>query len=318
MKKIVSLLMAVLFLLGSMTFVFADETELPKVTGIITNVTEKDVVVTLSNGNLLTLSIAADLEVPMVGTYADVYYSGDIATVLTAEAIITLSEAVLKTLEGTVSVFDASSLTIKTKKGTYATFNILSTATISGKAESLEEGQTVTVTYSELTQFMSTVYLATGIEITKAVTKKTEEDTTNKSLTGVVTSLSDSRITIKTSKGKKWTFRIGSKTGFPSSKELEVGCTVKITYDGYASNSPTAKKIKVTKTREETERGTIYKKSGTVASFEGMVITLTNGFWADLAYAKHTGKKTHEVGKKVTIYYYTYGGENYATKIKWK
>ena len=319
MKKFVSVLMALLFLLGTCAFTVAED--LPKFSGLVTDVNGGIFTVVNAYGTTLNFQMDdPDDLMPDIGALVELTYTGDLTAIPSVTEFTVITPATVKSMSGTLNTVETGKITVKPSKGSAVSFNLLTGTTVSGKAQTYKEGDTVTVTYAECVQFMSTVNLALNVEITKIKQeKKDDEDTTNKKLTGVVTSFSHGgNITIRTSKGKTWTFKLYSKTAFPSKKDLENGCTVTITYDGYASNRPYAKKVNVTKTREETERGKTYKKSGTVSFFEGMAIGLTNGFVADVAYAKHSGKGPREPGRKVTVYYYKQNGENYATKIKWK
>ena len=323
MKKIVSVLLALLFLLGMSVPAMAEDVQLPIFSGIVTDLTEESITVVSAYGSTLTFKLDdPELEVPAIGSLVDVAYTGDISTMASVNAITVVNEAKIKSMNGTVSAVETDKLTVKPSKGNTVTVNLIASTTVTGKAKTYKEGDTVTVTYAECTQFMTTVNLAVNVEVTKVKQEKKANDDdslTNKKLTGVVVALEHGNyISVRTSKGKLWTFKLYSRTAFPSKKTLELGCTVTITYDGYASNRPYAKKVNVTKTKTETERGKTYKKSGTVEFFEGMEIGLTNGFSADVAYAKHSGKGDRVPGRKVTVYYYVSNGRNYATKIKWK
>lgn len=318
MKKFVSVMMALLFLLGMCTFAIAEE--LPTFSGLVTDIAEGTITVYNAFGaKIIFMVVDPAIAAPEIGSLVEIAYAGDLATIATANAITVVTPAVVKSISGTISAVETDKITVKPSKGSSVTVSLIASTLVTGKAETYKEGDTVTVTYSELSQYMTVINIATKIEVTKVKQEKKEEDTTNKKLTGVVTAYSENgTISIRTSKGKNWTFKLRSKTSFTSKKKVEIGCTVTITYDGYASNRPYAKKVNVTKTKEETERGKTYKKSGTVEDIGGMVITLTDGFQADLAYAKHTGKTDRGPGKKVTVYYYKQNGFNYATKVKWK
>ena len=319
MKKFVSLLMALLFLLGISVSAIAED--LPKFSGIVTDANEGSVTVVNANGNTLTFKLDDPaIDIPDIGSTVEIAYTGDFSSAAIINSITLITPANIKTVSGVVTAVEVGKITVKPAKGNSVVISILPSTSVSGKADAYKEGDTVTVTYAECAQYMSSVNLGINVEVTKVKQEKKaeEEDTTNKKLTGVVTYVDHSEIEIRISKGKYWTFKVSSHTKYPSRKQLEEGCTVTITYDGYASKHPYAKKINVTKTRTETERGKTYKKSGTVEYFEGMAIGLTNGFHADVAYAKHSGKGDRVPGRKVTVYYYKQDGENYATKIKWK
>ena len=320
MKKLISVLMALLFVMG--ISVSATAEELPKFSGLVTESTVDSVTVVNANGNALTFKLKDDAtDYPDIGAFIEIAYSGDLSSVILVETITVLTPATQKTVSGTVTAIETGKITVKPGKGNSVVCNLISSTYVSGKAETYKEGDTVTVTYAECVQFMTTVNLATHIEVTRIKQeKKTEdEDTTNKQLTGVVTYWDGSKLSIRTSKGKTWTFKINSHTKYPSRKELDEGCTATVTYDGYASAHPYAKKINVTKTKSETERGKTYKKTGVCGQYaEDWCMVLKDGTYFEIAGAKHSGKSHRGEGYKVTITYYIKNGVNYATKLQWK
>ena len=110
---------------------------------------------------------------------------------------------------------------------------------------------------------------------------------------------------------------MSKKTKKRGKYDLAVGSTVTITYDGYASKHPLAKRITVKKPASDKEYKT---KSGTVSQYiPGDCMLLKSGHYFYITGStKMTGKGEQQIGTKVTITYYVKNGENYATKIKWK
>lgn len=320
MKKLISVFMAVLFALSLITVAAAEGQTF---TGIVTYNAADSFTVVNAYGSQLTFSKGKVPAVPAVGSTITVAFSGDLSALPVAESVTVENAAVVKTASGTVKSVTASQFVLETADSVLLTVTVTDGTKIKGKANKLAAGQTVSIIYTESSQFVTVINLATEIEITavKAAETKTvevtvdEKKTTNKKVSGTVTKLTSSKITVKTSKGRTWTFRRTNKTSYSGKYELKTGCTVTVYYDGYASQSPNAKKIKVTKAAST--EPTTHTKKGTCEYFGGMMIGLTNGFEADVAYAKHSGSGYRGEGTQVKVTYYTKNGCNYATRIKW-
>lgn len=308
MKKLISLFLAVLFLLGTVTVVNAEGEPFK---GVVIDETADTLTVMNEFGTLLTFVPGEGLEMPALGSTVTVDYSGDLTTQLVADAVTVDAAPVALTANVTVAAIGENVFTATLEDGTQKEFRFNETTAITGKAAALEAGQKVTVTYVE------TAYSAVAQQIEIAepvVVVEPVEDVTNKTLSGKVTKLTDSKITIKTKKGKSWTFKYSKKSKVSGKYDLKVGCTVTITYDGYASKNPLAKKIKVTKAAAN------YKTmSGTCSQYlKDDCMLLKNGHYFYIKGAKMTGKGNPGVGTKCTITYYVKNGEKYAVKINWK
>lgn len=325
MKKLISIVLAVMFAFSLLTVAAADEGAF---TGIVTANNGATFTVANSYGTMLTFAKGAALAgTPTVGSTVTVDFSGSIATQLYAENVTVENMAVVKAASGTVRRINGQQVVIETAQSVLISLYVSDSTAIGGKANALAVGQTVNVTYSESVQFVTVVDIATAIEITGTAKdsnvevnvddKKEEKDTTNKKLTGTVTKLTDSKVTIKTSKGKTWSFRLNKYTSYSGKYDFEVGCTVNVTYDGYASNVPAAKKINITKgASHEPET---HKTTGYCTFLEGMAIGLDNGFQGDILTAKQSGNGYRGEGTKCTVTYYVDNyGYNIVTKIKWQ
>lgn len=308
MKKLISLFLAMLFLLGSFTVVSAEGEAF---TGTVINATEATMTVMNEFGTLLTFVPADNVAMPAIGSTVTVGFSGDLTTQLIAEQINVDAEPVLAAANGTVASVAAETFVVTLDNGAAQEYRLSAYTEIAGKAEALEAGQLVAVTYVESAYGPAAV----KVEIAeKPVVVQPVEDVTDKTLSGEVTKLTKDKITIKTKKGKTWSFKLAKKTKVSGKYDLEVGSTVTVTYDGYASKVPAAKKIKVTKA------ATQYKTmSGTVSQYlKNDALLLKDGHYFHIKGAKNTGKGLHEIGTKVTITYYVKNGENYAVKVNWK
>lgn len=324
MKKAMSLLLALMFALSLVTFTAAETNEFA---GTVTGYGLGSITVVNANGNVVSFFITdQEAEIPDLGAVISVAYEGDFNTGFTATAITLIAEPTHTVISGTVTAAGPLSFTLSCGNSVVHDIQISADTAITGKATVISVGDTADVTYTAINVLDTVTNFASAVNITAlAKEKKTEkaekekeENLINKKLSGVVYKLTEKRITIRTSKGKEWTFILNSRTGYPGKFDLDIGSTVTITYDGYASDHPAAKKVKTTK--EADYRLVTYTKSGKCSFFEGMAIGIGNDFSADVAYAKHSGKGKHEPGTKVTVTYYTNpeNGRNYATKIKWK
>ncbi|MDO4493387.1 MAG: hypothetical protein Q4C53_05795 [Clostridia bacterium] len=320
MKKFLALLMAVMFAFGCVTVASADG---KGYAGVVTSVYPNAVTVSNSHGASLTFIVPSNLSVPELGTSVSIDYSGDISTQMTAEKITVQGTPVRRVIKGSVRSVNGGTVVIETSTGVLESIIVNGTTVVSGADTSVKAGQNVEAVVAEVATFMTTAKLAESVTVEKSSAKKEEpkqeeKSLENKTLSGTVTELTGSKISIKTSKGKKWTFKYTNHSYVYGKYDLKKGCKVTITYDGYASDHPVAKKIKTTKAAQEQPEGqTTRKTQGMCNYYGGMSIGLVNGFEADVAYAKHTGSAPHGPGTFVYITYYTEGGSNYATKIQW-
>lgn len=323
MKKLISLLMVVLTVFSMFPVSFAEEA--PAFEGLVSATYPAAFTVTNSFGTTLTFAVSEGVAVPQVGSAVAVSYEGDITDQLVATAVTVEAASTQKTVSGAVASVTAEGFVVLTAEGALIPVITGDSTVISGKAETVVPGSTVTVTYAECVQALTTVNIAVSVDVTaiaaEKITEQNEkkEDTTNKTLSGTVVTLTDKKVTIKTSKGKKWTFKLNKHTQVRG-KKLEVGAKCTITYDGYASQSPNAKRIKVTKSAPA-PTPTTKKYSGVCCYFGNKELGIEGAqiHWVIDKNTKMTGKGFRGVGTNVTVtYYYGSDGMNHATKINWK
>ena len=286
------------------------------VTGKVVECVGNGLLVNTSNGNtiLFMISNLSDV-VASTGDEVGVTYTGNILDAPEVTKLDILEKALVKEISGTVFKVLDNQMFLEISSSEVICFALLPSTVYTG-ADNVVANDVVTVTYDGQ---LSETPVATAITITKAQPNRKEvnpseddpDEPINKTLTGIVSKLSNSSITIVTSKNKSWKFERNSSTKTTGSYDLEVGAKVRITYDGYASNVPPAKTIKVLAPYDPTP--TTHKITGIIQSIGGMVLSLDNGFFCDLAYAKHVGNG--DVGDRATVTYYTQNGENFATKV---
>lgn len=285
-----------------------------QITGTVIEMDDNNMILNTTDGNtiLFTLTYISDSNAA-AGDNVIVTYLGDLLESPEALEIEISSKSFQPQISGTILKVNSLEIFIQISSSEAISFYLTPETELVG-ADYLVPDDAVTVTY---TGSIAEGADAVKIEVIKPVIdraeiEESEQDTTNKHLTGLVTELSPSRITIKTNKNRSWTFQRQGSTR-TTGGNLEKGCKVRITYDGYASQIPPAKEIKVLSAPDPTPK--THKTSGVVRSFGGMELFLDSGFHCDCAGAKITGDGNREPGDYATVTYYTENGENYATKI---
>ncbi|MEG1524543.1 MAG: hypothetical protein RRZ24_01485 [Clostridia bacterium] len=254
-KDVIDLVLPLSININGMPLVFVTPEPMPSVTpsseieGIIQSVAENDILVSLSSGSTLSflLSYIGDPGVK-VGDTVKISYSGDITDAPEALSITVLKSAPLApTVHGTVVMHDAASVFVSTSTGEVFGFVCNKTTKYSGVSTTLKIGNTLTISY---TGDINNSPVATVINTTAVTDKqepKQDDDPSleNKTLKGYVTSLSSRKVTVHTSSGHHYTFVKDGTTELSGKYALDEGCQIRVTYDGYASKSPLAKKIQV-------------------------------------------------------------------------
>ena len=294
--------------------------------GTVMYITADDIMVKMENGNVFNFYMQGVGESDIkIGDQVAVTYTGDILNCPVATDVAITKADPVSTVSGTVIEHDSTSIFVQINSSDVLGFTLTKDTVVLGLGTEVLNGDKVNVTYDgnildgpPATQIIITEVPASYVDPGDG---KPMEDTTNKSLNGVVTALSKSKITIQTSRKHKYTFRIVKNTRIDDRKiDLEVGCRVRIVYDGYASKNPDAKNIKVTSapdpTPKPTKKPVVYQTvTGRVSSFGGMMLSLTNGYSFDVAYAKIGGDGKRVEGEKAKVTFYEKKGELYATKI---
>ncbi len=296
--------------------------EVKKLSGTVVEKLGNELIVTDAKGNsiVFTLTYIQDTEAKQ-GDEVTVSYVGDVLDCPEATEITIDKVLVVPQINGTVvRIFD-SQIFVEISSSDVFGFYTTTETQVTGVSQ-LALDDYVTVYYSGS---LEEAPIASKIDVTTPAKDRSrtdsgtggssEDDLTNKHLSGQVTELSSKSITILTSKNRSWTFKRSSSTKI-TGKNLEVGAKVRITYDGYASEHPLAKQIKVTAGPDPTPK--TYKTSGVVTAYGGMNLQLDHNRDFDVVYAKNSGTGNHQVGDYATVTYYVEGGRNYATRVVWE
>ena len=261
-------------LMGIANGMFYSEVQTSTVSGSVLSFTDSELKLLADNLNTLVFHPYIKLSLHrgdyVTVTYAGSFSSGDEPEV-TAVDVIESSH----TFSGTVTKHDENSVTVAAGSGAVITFMLAGHTEITGEENVIKNNATVTVTYAgDIAEY------PTAFEVDVVVPgDELDPELIDKTLTGSVIKLSKKSITIKTSKGKKWTFVRTSDTLIDERKgDLELNATVKITYDGYASDQPNAKKIQVTASAPEPTPVPTHKPDPDYYNVEGYVKSV-NGIW---------------------------------------
>lgn len=331
MKAVVAVLMAACILLSGFA-VLADAAPTPtpapggtgkEVAGTVLAVGENDIMIKMESGNVFNFIMDKISDtIAQVGDEVVIGYEGDILNYPQATSITVTKVNPVSTVSGKVLQHDATTLFIQISSTEALGFALNKDTVITGLSDMIMVGDTVTITYDGdvMNGALAKQVEIVAMENTKRANDiKEPENTENKTLNGEVTSLTSKKITIKTSSSHSYSFRITKSTSIHKSKgKLEVGCRVRVKYDGYASKNPDAKSITVTKKYEPTptKKPIVLKTvTGTVTSFGGMWLQLKNGYGFDVTFAKYAGNGNRVPGEKARVRYFTKDGINYAVKV---
>ena len=293
--------------------------EPPKVVGtakgVVAHVGDNEIVINMDNGNTITFTMTYLAETAAkAGDQVEIAYSGEL-TDAPETMNVTVLTPVVQTISGDLVQFDKTSVYVLTASNMVYSFIMNADTKITGKAAQLAVPDTVTLTYTG--DLMGDNATATEINITEAVAPAKEENTENKHLTGWVTALRSKTFSIETSKGRTWTFHKDDTTRITGSYAFEEGAKVTVTYDGYASEQPVAKTVKVVAPPDPTPpKPTYHTVSGTVASCYGVFLNLTNGYGFNISGASISGDSDGAPGDQARVTYYEEDGVLYATKVK--
>lgn len=328
LKKALVCLLAACMMLGATSLAATEPTAAPTQTmipqkvdgtaaGTVVLVDDNDIVINMENGNSIMFMLNyLHTTDAAAGDKVSIEYSGDVLDA--PEAVtITITEKALQnqTLSGTVMAYDEARVFITISSKNVFGFTIDKNTTVTGKAKALAVDDEVVVTY---TGALDAVPYAVDINVT-TVAKTSEKDAKlkNKTLDGYVTALSGTKLTLHTNSGKHYSFKITSATQITGSYDLDVGCKVRVTYDGYASKTPDAKIIKVLSVPDPTPPSPKYHTTtGVVDSFYGVFLTLSNGMSFDCTGASYGGNSDGQEGDTAKVTYYCGDdGVYHATKV---
>lgn len=290
------------------------------VQGVISAMKENEITLSMENGNVIKFPcyIATDAK---VGDKVILWYSGTVGQDDVMVLFLHVLEAAGEYV-GEVMKKDSSTITIANGDVAYV-FKFGDTVEITG-AKSVKVGDIVSVVYSGELGKNATV---NKIDVEVSAPEEPEEDPEliDKTLKGTVTKVHSGKISIVTGKGKKFSFVRAKKTIYSGDYPLEVGCTVRVRYDGYASSTPDAKEIEVLKeapviTPVPTKKPepTIYTVSDTIRATNGIWIVLDDGntYTVNSANCKIHHPENCVIGNMAEITYYESGSEKIAVEAR--
>lgn len=270
------------------------------------------------NGNIVSFPCAYEFYANP-GDIVRVVYAGDLLNDPYVINVNVLESAGL--FCGTVVAHDAGSVTVRAANGSQIVFKITENTVITGEAEEIKNNAQVSVTYSGSPG--TTVY---AFEISIDVPgEELDPSLIDKELSGTVLRLTSSTVTVRTSKGKNYSFKRVPGTVYSGKYDLKVNTTVTVRYDGYASASPDAKEITVTKAApkpQPTPKPTPKSRraEGTVTAVCGIWITLDDGhvYTVNTAHCKITGPDYCAVGAHAVFHYYKDGSDRICTTARFE
>lgn len=265
------------------------------------------------NGSVIVFALPFDYSV-IPGDYVMLAYTGAAGVDATIVNIDVLYDA--HTFSGTVTAHDKDTVSVKAKNGTLLKFNLLEYTTITGNDTAIKNNAQVTVTYAG--DLAEAVY-AYEVSIDVAGSEL-DPKLIDKTLSGTVTKLKTGSFQVKMKNGKKYSFKRTAETEYTGKYKIAVGCTVTVTYDGYASDTPDAKIVKVTAkkvdpTPDPTPKPVKLKTAkGTVTTVCGIWIGLDDGqiYTVNSAECNIKGGDFLEPGAYAVIKYYKDGNERIA------
>ena len=300
--------------------------ELPYISGTVLAVGENDITVQMDNGNTFNFVMnRIDETIAQTGDEVSVYYLGDLTNCPEAMVINVTKVDPVQSITGTVLQHDASTVFIEIGSSDVLGFSLTKDTNITGVSDIIMAGDTVDITFDG--DLLSNP-VATQIEVLTVGASNRKDDTeetsntVNKHLNGTIFDVSSSKLVLKTSTEKTYTFRLTADTKYVFSNgisALRKGLRVRITYDGFASKNPNAKEVEVVSsispTPTHSSKHTTFTVSGIVESFGGMWLSLSNGYGFDVSYASYGGSGKRVPGEYATVTYYHADGIRYATKI---
>lgn len=303
------------------------------VDGTVVSVQDNSIIINMENGNTFTFTMTyIDKTDATAGDKVRITYSGSVLENPEALTITVTykAEAAALTVSGYVTEFDKSNLFIKTKSGNVYGFAIDSSTKYTGKATEAKVGNEVTVTY---TGDLASTPKADEVNTIKANTREIEDALKNKTLNGVVTKLKSNSFTMRAENGHDYTFKKSSSTKITGNYKLAKGTSVKVTYDGYASESPLAKKVDVYAPADPTPAKptatpapnpttapeTLTTVVGTVTRHNGSSLEIVTdynvGYAFSTAGAIITGDSNGNIGDYAAVTYKVSGSNVIVTKV---
>ena len=285
--------------------------------GIVTAIGKDEITLSMENGNIVKIPCRIDTDAK-AGDKVNLWYSGTIGNDDAMVLYIEVIEAA-GTYSGEVVKKDDTSITIAKENEAY-TFILGDTVEITG-AQKVKVGDIISVVYTGQMGEKATV-IKIEVEFSAPEEPEVDPELIDKTLKGTVTKVHSKNISIVTSKGKKYTFIRTKNTVYSGNFPLQVGCTVCVRYDGYASKKPDAKEIEVLSapapTPTDDPKPKTHTVTGTVESLCGIWIVLSDGhtYTVNSANCNIQDEQYRDIGASIQITYYMDGDERIAVKAK--
>lgn len=323
--------------LGGEAAAEADISAESTIEGTVVKLDETDIEISLSNGSAVAFRRdTADASSIGINDRISLTYTGDIETNAAAVAVTLLEKAerVEIRVTGKVVSHDADVVFVQTDPDTVCGFRMTPSTEIGGADSSIRNNAEVEVTF---TDDLNDTPTATAICI--LVAGEADDPLVDKQLSGHVIELIEDRMTVELSNGKQYTFVCTQytfvctqETCYQGVRELIEGCRVRVTYDGYASQEPDAKRIEILEAPEAAPvptatpepEPTVYKVTGYITDKAGNSLAVAeDNTGTELAFLigapEFIGDDPNEigVGDRASVTYIVEDGEPIPVKINY-
>ncbi|MDO5110717.1 MAG: hypothetical protein Q4E65_00265 [Clostridia bacterium] len=295
-----------------------------EVTGKVLQVETNDIIVNLDDDSTHVFMLTHIYNVEAKpGDVVKITYGGDLSDSPEAlEIEVQASEKAEQMVNGTISQCEDNFVHVKTETDNVYGFIVDKDTKLTGAAKALKENNIVTVTY---TGDLTNMPVAKKID-TVVVVPDAPDPLVNKTLKGTVKSLASKSFVLHTDSGSNYTFPKDGNTKISGKYDLAKGAKVKVTYDGYASKSPYAKKIEVLAPADPTPPSPtpvvtptqLYSVSGRIISKSGNVLAIENGACKTFSFILNNAViqgNGYVGGNAEVTYYVDRYGASVATKV---
>ena len=306
-----------------------EETQEPgnTISGVVIATEPNSLIIRMENGNTITFALTNITNASVQkGDSVTIEYEGEITSCPEVLGITVTQPNPTNTITGTVMSKIDNDIFVQITSSDVLRFTVTKDTVIIGQTNVVRD-DTVEVTFEgDLYENPE----ALEITIIKANPDRSDTDPNllNKTLTGIVTKLSKTKVTITTSKNRRYSFRITGDTKIEKNKyKLEMDARIRVTYDGYASDTPDAKVIKVLAPPDPTptiKPVKMHKIAGEILEKAGnsLVVKTDDGVKYSFLLGRVTIKGDLEAKKgdraTVKFYYDSDTGRPVATEITYK
>ncbi len=297
------------------------------ISGVVIATEPNSLIIRMENGNTITFALTNITNASVQkGDTVTIEYEGEITSCPEVLGITVTEPNPTSTITGTVMSKIDNDIFVQITSSDVLRFTVTKDTVIIGQTNVVRD-DTVEVTFEG--DLMDNP-VALEITIIKANPDRSDIDPNllNKTLTGIVTKLSKTKVTITTSKNRRYSFRITGDTKIEKNKyKLETDARIRVTYDGYASDTPDAKVIKVLAPPDPTptiKPVKMHKIAGEILEKAGnsLVVKTDDGVKYSFLLGRVTVKGDLEAKKgdraTVKFYYDADTGRPVATEITYK